>query len=75
LISFYTRFGITYEDAKIEAALDKFKGKEQKMFRSLYKKYDKEIKEFWAKEAEKTKEGSHEQKKEEDKPLAEEELR
>jgi len=85
LIDFYVRFGLQYEEDKIEKALDKFKGKEQKMFRSLYKKYDAEIKAFWAKEADKAKEGTEqpeikkdkkkEKKPDEDKPLAEEELR
>lgn len=37
----------------VDAALDKWKGREEKMFDVLNKKYDKEIKAYWEREKEK----------------------
>jgi hypothetical protein len=34
----------------VDAALDKWKGREEKMFSALHKKYDAEIREYWDKQ-------------------------
>lgn len=50
LVDFYTRYGMTDKLEGVDAALDKWKGREEKMMSALYKKYDAEIKEHWDKE-------------------------
>ena len=42
--------------AGVDAALDKWKGREERMFDKLYQKYDSEIKAKWDKDAEPEKE-------------------
>lgn len=43
LVSFYQRYGLDDKVAGADAALDKWRGRESRMFDALYKKYDKEI--------------------------------
>lgn len=43
LISFYKRYGLEDKLDGVDAALDKWKGREEKMMNALYKKYDKEV--------------------------------
>ena len=43
LVDFYTRYGLDDKIDGVDAALDKWRGREQRMFDALYKKYDKEI--------------------------------
>mmetsp|Transcript_25247 Transcript_25247/g.57506 ORF Transcript_25247/g.57506 Transcript_25247/m.57506 type:complete len:89 (-) Transcript_25247:384-650(-) len=52
LVDFYTRYGLTDKLDSVDAALDKWKGREEKMFTVLHKKYDDVIKEYWAKQDE-----------------------
>ena len=47
LTTFYTRYGLESKVSGVDAALDKWRGREQKMMDVLYKKYDKEIKAHW----------------------------
>ena len=55
LVDFYKRYDLPYAEEKIDTAMDKFKGKEEKMFDKLYQKYDAEIKAYNEKEDEKYK--------------------
>lgn len=43
LVDFYTRYGLDDKLDGVDAALDKWKGREQRMMDALYKKYDNEI--------------------------------
>lgn len=43
LIDFYEKYGLQDKMDGVDAALEKWKGKENKMFKALYKKYDAEI--------------------------------
>ena len=43
LVDFYSRYGLDDKIAGVDAALDKWKGRESRMFDALYKKYDVEI--------------------------------
>jgi len=52
LVHFYERYGLTSKIAGVDAALDKWKGREEKMFDALHKKYDDVIKAKWKEEAE-----------------------
>eukprot|EP00320_Phaeocystis_rex_P008398 CAMPEP_0119059382 /NCGR_PEP_ID=MMETSP1178-20130426/3550_1 /TAXON_ID=33656 /ORGANISM="unid sp, Strain CCMP2000" /LENGTH=72 /DNA_ID=CAMNT_0007040415 /DNA_START=89 /DNA_END=307 /DNA_ORIENTATION=- len=38
----------------VDAALDKWKGREEKMFSALHKKYDSEIRQYWDSQRENT---------------------
>ena len=49
LTSFYNTYGMTDKMDGVDAALDKWKGREEKMMDALYKKYDAEIKTHWDK--------------------------
>jgi hypothetical protein len=49
LKTFYETYGMTDKVDGIDAALDKWKGREQKMFDILYKKYDEQIRVHWDK--------------------------
>ena len=52
VVDFYTRFGLEDKIEGVDAALDKWKGREEKMLSALYKKYDKEVQAFYDKELE-----------------------
>ena len=56
LVDFYTQYGMTDKLDGVDAALDKWKGREERMFDKLYQKYDSEIKAKWDKDAEPEKE-------------------
>ena len=43
LVDFYSRYGLDDKIAGVDAALDKWNGRESRMFDTLYKKYDVEI--------------------------------
>ena len=43
LVDFYTKYGLEDKLDGVDAALDKWKGRENKMFGVLYKKYDESI--------------------------------
>ena len=43
LVDFYTRYGLEDKIDGVDAALAKWKGRENKMMNALYKKYDAEI--------------------------------
>ena len=50
MVDFYKRYGLDDKLDTVDVALDKWKGREEKMFTALNKKYDDVIKEYWAKE-------------------------
>ena len=47
LVDFYTQYGLTDKLDGVDAALDKWKGREERMFDKLYEKYDAEIRAKW----------------------------
>lgn len=49
LVDFYTTYGLTDKLSGVDAALDKWKGREEGMINALYKKYEKEIEAHWEK--------------------------
>ena len=49
LKTFYETYGMEDKIEGIDAALDKWKGREEKMFNVLYKKYDEQIRAHWDK--------------------------
>lgn len=55
LVDFYKRYDLPYTEEGVDKAMEKFKGKEEKMFDKLYQKYDAEIKAYYEKEDEKYK--------------------
>jgi len=50
LVDFYTRYELLDKLATVDAALDKWAGREEKMMTALHKKYDAEIKAYWDKQ-------------------------
>ena len=50
LETFYKRYGLEDKLEGVDAALDKWKGREERMFAALNKKYASEIKAYWDKE-------------------------
>ena len=55
LVDFYQRYELPHTEEGVEAAMEKWKGREEKMFNALYKKYDGEIKAYWDKQDQKDK--------------------
>jgi len=47
LVEFYKRYAMDDKIDGVDAALDKWKGREEKMFTALHKKYDDDIKKYW----------------------------
>ena len=47
LVEFYKRYSMEDKLDGVDAALDKWKGREDRMFDALYKKYDAEITKYW----------------------------
>ena len=50
LVDFYERYEIGYTEEGVDTAMEKWKGRQEKMFNALYKKYDDQIKAYWDKE-------------------------
>jgi len=47
LVEFYKRYAMDDKLDGVDAALDKWKGREDKMFSALHKKYDADITKYW----------------------------
>lgn len=43
LVAFYEKYGIDFSDASVDKAMDKWKGKEERMMAAVRKKYSAEI--------------------------------
>jgi hypothetical protein len=61
VVDFYERFALPYTDEGVETALDKWKGREQRMLGALHKKYAQEVDAFYERKDASSEEGQKEE--------------